>query len=71
MYRITLGEGYTLKNGEKTDKIAKENKEEITKAVEKFFLEKYKTEVIVHNRVGANDGASVYVESLREPHFYT
>lgn len=65
------GEGYTLRNGEKTDKIAHENKEEITKAVEKFFLDEYKTEVIVHNMVGAVDGASVYVESVGEPHFYT
>ena len=65
------GEGYTLRNGEKTDKIAHENKEEIKKAVEKFFLDEYKTEVIVHNMVGAVDGASVYVESVGEPHFYT
>lgn len=65
------GEGYTLRNGEKTDKIAQENKEEITAAVEKFFLEKYKTEVIVHNMVGAVDGATVFVESVGEPHFYT
>jgi hypothetical protein len=65
------GEGYTLRNGEKTDKIAQENKEEITEAVEKFFLEKYMTEVIVHNMVGAVDGATVFVESVGEPHFYT
>ncbi len=65
------GEGYTLRNGNKTDKIAQENKEEITEAVEKFFLEKYKTEVMVHNMVGASGGASVYVESIGEPHFYT
>ncbi len=65
------GEGYTLRDGNKTDKIAQENKEEITEAVEKFFLEKYKTEVIVHNMVGASGGVSVYVESIGEPHFYT
>ena len=65
------GEGYTLKNGSKTDTIAQENKEEITKAVEMFFLERYKTEVMVHNMVGAADGATVFVESVGEPHFYT
>ncbi len=34
-------------------------------------MEKYKTEVIVHNMVGAVDGATVFVESVGEPHFYT
>ncbi len=65
------GEGYTLRNGNKSDKIAQKNKEEITNAVEKFFLEKYKTEVMIHNMVGAVDGATVFVESVGEPHFYT
>nr|WP_285841865.1 DUF1672 family protein [Sutcliffiella horikoshii] len=65
------GEGYTLRNGDNTDKIALDNKEEIEDAVEKFFLEKYKTKVIVHNIVGAVDGATVFVESVGEPHFYT
>lgn len=65
------GQGYKLPNGEKTDKIAKEYRKEIDKAVKKFFREKYKTEVIVHNTVGAVDGATVFVESVGEPHFYT
>ncbi|MED4530828.1 DUF1672 family protein [Metabacillus fastidiosus] len=65
------GQGYKLPNGEKTDKIAKEHRKEIDKAVKKFFREKYKTEVIVHNTVGAVDGATVFVESVGEPHFYT
>ncbi|MED4453378.1 DUF1672 family protein [Metabacillus fastidiosus] len=65
------GQGYKLPNGEKTDKIAKEHRKEIDKAVKKFFQEKYKTEVIVHNTVGAVDGATVFVESVGEPHFYT
>ncbi|UAC48162.1 DUF1672 domain-containing protein [Bacillus aquiflavi] len=65
------GQGYTLRNGEKTDKIAKAHRDEIDKAVKKFFLDNYKTEVIVHNVVGAVDGASVFVESVGEPHFYT
>ncbi|MBA4537634.1 DUF1672 family protein, partial [Bacillus aquiflavi] len=54
-----------------TDKIAKAHRDEIDKAVKKFFLDNYKTEVIVHNTVGAIDGATVFVESVGEPHFYT
>ncbi|WP_079529591.1 DUF1672 family protein [Halobacillus hunanensis] len=65
------GQGYTLKSGEKTDEIAEDHREEIDKAVKEFFMEEYKTEVKVHNTVGAVDGASVFVESVGEPHFYT
>ncbi|WP_243290801.1 DUF1672 family protein [Bacillus sp. FJAT-47783] len=65
------GEEYTLQGGEKTDKIAEANRNEIDKAVKKFFLDNYKTEVKVHNIVGAADGATVFVESIGEPHFYT
>ncbi|WP_019240912.1 MULTISPECIES: DUF1672 family protein [Bacillus] len=66
------GEGYTLRNsGTETSKIAKKNKPEIEIAVKKFFKETYKTKVKVHNIVGAKDGASVFVESIGEPHFYT
>ncbi|QUG43025.1 DUF1672 family protein [Psychrobacillus sp. INOP01] len=65
------GEGYALRNGEETDKIAEANREDIEVAVKKFFSEKYKTEVIVHNLVGAVDGVSVFVESVGEPHFHT
>ena len=65
------GEGYALRNGEETDKIAEDNREEIEVAVKKFFSKKYKTDVIVHNLVGAIDGASVFVESQGEPHFHT
>lgn len=64
------GEGYALKNGEETDKIAETNREDIEVAVKKFFSDKYKTEVIVHNLVGATDGVSVFVESVGEPHFH-
>jgi len=64
------GEGYALRNGEETDKIAEANREDIEVAVKKFFSEKYKTEVIVHNLVGAVDGVSVFVESVGEPHFH-
>ena len=65
------GEGYALRDGEKTDKIAEDNREEIDVAVKKFFSEKYKTDVIIHNLVGAVDGVSVFVESVGEPHFHT
>ncbi|SDN71975.1 Protein of unknown function [Psychrobacillus sp. OK028] len=64
------GEGYALRNGEKTDKIAEDNREEIEVAVKKFFSEKFKTDVIVHNLVGAVNGVSVFVESVGEPHFH-
>ena len=65
------GEGYELPNGKKTDKIAEANRDQITKATKKFFLDTYKTEVNVHNIVGNKDGASVFVESVGEPHFHT
>ncbi|MFC7786861.1 DUF1672 family protein [Rossellomorea sp. GCM10028870] len=66
-----IGEGYTLKNGEETDKIAEEKREEVEKAVKDFFLKKYKTDVKVHNIVGNVDGATVFVESTNPLHFYT
>ncbi|MCC5804331.1 DUF1672 family protein [Rossellomorea vietnamensis] len=65
------GEGYTLENGQENDKIAEANREEVGKAVKDFFLEKYKTDVEVHNIVGNVDGASVFVESIGKPHFHT
>lgn len=65
------GKGFALPNGERTIKIAKAHRGEIEVAVKKFFKEKYKTDVIVHNVVGNVDGASVYVESVGEQHFYT
>lgn len=64
------GEGYALRNGEETDKIAEANREDIEVAVKKFFSEKYKSKVIVHNLVGAVNGVSVFVESVGEPHFH-
>src|SRR4051794_9874828 len=64
------GEGYALKDGEETDKIAEANRDEIELAVKKYFSKIYKTEVIVHNLVGAIDGVSVFVESVGEPHFH-
>ncbi|MDQ0233514.1 DUF1672 family protein [Metabacillus malikii] len=65
------GDGYMPRHGQETDKIAKEHQDEITKAVQKFFIETYKTEVKVHNVVGSQDAATVFVESVGEPHFYT
>ncbi|RYL94415.1 DUF1672 family protein [Sporolactobacillus sp. THM19-2] len=65
------GQGYDLEGGVETDKIAEAHRNEVVHAVEKFFREKYKTEVIVHNLVGNIDGVTVFVESVGEPHFYT
>jgi hypothetical protein len=65
------GQGYELPNGEENDKIAEAHRKEIDKATKDFFLEKYKTEVKVHNIVGNKDGATIFVESIGEPHFYT
>ncbi|MFC4619209.1 DUF1672 family protein [Camelliibacillus cellulosilyticus] len=65
------GQGYELPGGKANDKIAKAHKDEIDKAVKKFFLDKYKTEVKVHSIVGNKDGATVFVESIGEPHFHT
>lgn len=66
------GEGFKLRNGsEVSDQIAEDNREEVESAVKKFFKEKYKTEVKVHNIVGARGYATVFVESINSPHFYT
>lgn len=65
------GQGFKLRNGEETDKIAKAHRKEIDRAVKEFFLKKYKTNVIVHNVAGNVDGATVFVESIGEPHFHT
>lgn len=66
------GEGFTLRDANpKTGEIAEENREEVEKAVEHFFFNKYKSKVKVQNIVSADDGVSVFVESLEEPHFYS
>ncbi|TKD70794.1 DUF1672 family protein [Pseudalkalibacillus hwajinpoensis] len=65
------GEGYTLQSGNDTDKIAEKHKEEVEEAVKAYFKENYQTEVKVHNIVGAVDGATVFVESVGQPHFYS
>lgn len=66
-----IGQGFKLDKGNKTTNIAKKHILEIKKAVQTYFIERYKTNVKVHNVVGAVDGASVFVESAGEPHFYT
>ncbi|MCC5804329.1 DUF1672 family protein [Rossellomorea vietnamensis] len=65
------GEGYTLNNGKENDKIAEEHREEVEKAVKDFFINKYSTEVKVHNIVGNVDGATVFVESIGPLSFNT
>ncbi|RIW32538.1 DUF1672 family protein [Bacillus salacetis] len=65
------GEGYVLRNGEDADRIAEEKRDDVQRAVKDFFMEKYKTDVKVHNIVGNKDGATVFVESTGPVHFYT
>ncbi|MGM0778062.1 MAG: DUF1672 family protein [Bacillota bacterium] len=65
------GKGYALPYGKVTDEIADKNLTRIEEAAISFFKENYKTDVTVHNVVGAKDGATVFVESKGEPHFYT
>ncbi|WP_444506576.1 DUF1672 family protein [Cytobacillus kochii] len=65
------GEGYALPYGKETDQIAEDHREQIEKAAVALFQENYQTEVVVHNVVGALDAATVFVESVGEPHFYT
>lgn len=66
------GEGFELRGSLKeTGEIAEDNRIEIEKAVQTFFMENYKTDVTIHNFVSAADGVSVFVESVGEPHFYT
>ncbi|MDE5414231.1 DUF1672 family protein [Alkalihalobacterium chitinilyticum] len=65
------GEEKDLPDGQRNDPIAKEKFEEIAEATQQFFLEEYKTEVVVHNAVGAKHGIMVFVESPNEPKFHT
>lgn len=66
-----IGEGYMLEPDGGTDALAEKHKNEVEQAVKRFFLDKYKTEVKVHNIVGTTGAASVFVEAIGEPHFYT
>ncbi|RIW32541.1 DUF1672 family protein [Bacillus salacetis] len=65
------GEGYFLNNGDENDQIAEAKSGEVERAVTDFFLEEYKTEVVVHNLVGNVDGVTVFVESTGPLHFYS
>ena len=54
------GEGYLLRDDRKeTGEIAEENHVLVEKAVQTFFKENYKTDVMIHNIVSASDGVSV------------
>lgn len=66
-----VGEGFTLEPDHGTDAIAERHGEEVERAVKQFFMEQYKTDIKVHNIVGTSGAASVFVESIGEPHFYT
>lgn len=65
------GDGYTLQNGEQTKDIIAGKHDIIENAVKSFFKSKHRTEVKVHNIVPAEEAASVFVESVGTPHFYT
>ncbi|WP_213422637.1 DUF1672 family protein [Bhargavaea massiliensis] len=66
------GEGYELRNAnQEIEKAARAASEQIENAVSALFMKKYKTEITVTNIVGAGDAATVYVESVADPHFYT
>ncbi len=65
------GKEFRLPNGDKNDKIAEASRKKVISGTEEFFLKKYKTKVKVNNIVGNRDGATVYVESIGEPHFHT
>ena len=66
------GEGYQLKDANKEiEKKARASSSEIEQAVNHYFQEHYKTEVQVTNIVGARDAATVFVESVAEPKFFT
>ena len=65
------GNGFKLRNAERTQDIIKGKEEEIKDAVVEFFQTTYKTEIKVQAIHPAVDGAAVYVESIGEPHFYT
>ncbi|WP_164875475.1 DUF1672 family protein [Sporolactobacillus terrae] len=65
------GQGYWSENGERNNRIAEENRNQVIQAVKHFFQTNYKTEVKVHNLVGNENGITVFVESIGELHFYT
>ncbi|WP_137790951.1 DUF1672 family protein [Bacillus sp. E(2018)] len=65
------GKEFRLQNGDENDKIAERSREKVITGTEEFFLKKYNTKVKVNNIVGNKDGATVYVESVGEPHFHT
>ncbi|EIT84284.1 lipoprotein [Fictibacillus macauensis ZFHKF-1] len=65
------GQGYELHNGEEYVEFAKEHRAEVEKLVKAHFRTKYKTDVIVHNVVGAQDAVVAKVEAVEEPKYHT
>ncbi|WP_430481631.1 DUF1672 family protein [Rossellomorea marisflavi] len=64
------GEGYDLPGGEETEKIAKDQKDEVVKATKDYLKKEYNTDIEVHNMVGNEDGVTVFYESTGNLHFY-
>lgn len=66
------GEGYELREANKEiEETAKAAGEQIEKAVIDYMRKMYKTEVRVTNILGAQDAATVFVKSEKDPNFYT
>ncbi|GAF65396.1 hypothetical protein BTS2_2294 [Bacillus sp. TS-2] len=66
------GEGYRFRDSVKENlEVAEQHREEVETAVQKWFLDKHKTEVKVNNLVSVVDGVAVFVEAVGKPHFYT
>ncbi|GAF65397.1 hypothetical protein BTS2_2295 [Bacillus sp. TS-2] len=66
------GEGYRFRDSvEENLEVAEQHREEVETAVQKWFLDKHKTEVKVNNLVNVVDGVAVFVEAVGKPNFYT
>ncbi|MFU8690515.1 DUF1672 family protein [Rossellomorea sp. FS2] len=65
------GDGYDLPGGEKNEKIAKQNKDEVIKATKDYLKKEYNIDVDVHNMVGNQDGVTVFFETTGRLHFYS
>ncbi|EIT84286.1 lipoprotein [Fictibacillus macauensis ZFHKF-1] len=65
------GQGYELHNGEEYVEFAKEHWAEVEKLVKAHFRNKYRSDVIVHNVVGAQDAVVAKVEAVEEPKYHT
>ncbi|EIT84285.1 lipoprotein [Fictibacillus macauensis ZFHKF-1] len=65
------GQGYELHNGEKYVEFAKEHRAEVEKLVKAHFRNKYKSDVTVHNVVGAQDAVVAQVEAIGSVNYHT